>query len=122
LLITTRADIGYLKSVLETNKLTGFFKKLYTNCSEDKTAIYQKILTDFDLFPGECLVVSNSFQDLSPALNLGMKAVGIKGSYGIDPALCEKVGVMEDLWELYMYIVGAGEKVVVDETKNNCQA
>ena len=105
LLVATRKDVTQLKPILESHKLRGFFQGLYANSSEDKTSIYQKILHDFNLLPSECLVVSNSFQDLLPALDLGMKAVGIEGSYGVDQALVEKVSVMQDLAELYEYII-----------------
>lgn len=103
LLLATRTDIGRIKSILQSHKLAGFFKSVYANSSEDKTSIYLKILHDLSLLPSECLVVSNSFQDLIPALTLAMKVVGIKGSYGIDQALFESVDVIEDLSELYAY-------------------
>ena len=112
LLIATRKDLVNLKPILERHKLTGFFQGLYANSSEDKTCIYQKILNDFNLLPSACMVVSNSFQDLLPALDLGMKAVGIEGSYGVDQALVEKVSVMQDLTELYTYIIDQDEKAV----------
>lgn len=104
LIATSRTDTGPLKTILQSHKLAGFFKNVYTNNSGDKTNVYQKILRDLDLLPSECLVVSNSFQDLLPALSLGMKVVGIKGSYGIDSALRESVGIMKDLSEIYSYI------------------
>jgi FMN phosphatase YigB (HAD superfamily) len=110
LLVATRQKLVHLVPILERRRLKDFFQGLYTNSSEDKTSIYQKILQDFNLLPSECIVVSNLFQDLLPALDLGIKAVGIEGSYGVDQALVGKVSVMHDLTELYTYIIEQDKK------------
>jgi FMN phosphatase YigB (HAD superfamily) len=65
-----------------------------------KFKIYEKILHDLKVLPSECLVVGNTLQDLLPALNLGMKVVGTKGSYRTDPALRDSVEILEDLSDL----------------------
>jgi FMN phosphatase YigB (HAD superfamily) len=57
-------------------------------------------LRDLKLAPNECLVVANTLQDLLPAIGLGMKSLGIKGSYGFDPALQKHVKATSNLLEL----------------------
>jgi beta-phosphoglucomutase-like phosphatase (HAD superfamily) len=104
LFIATRAPSNYLYYVLNNHKLTRFFDGLYPDSSEDKTQVYRSILTKLDLNPNNCLVVSNTYQDLSPALKLGMQVVGIKGSYGVEQILHEKVTVVKDMSELHTYI------------------
>jgi beta-phosphoglucomutase-like phosphatase (HAD superfamily) len=101
---TTRTDIGPVKAILRKHKVERFFKDVYSKDSGDKIDVYKRILLDLDLVPGECLVVSNSFQDLSQALDLNMKAVGVNGSYGADPALRGNVKILEDLSELTFYV------------------
>jgi phosphoglycolate phosphatase-like HAD superfamily hydrolase len=101
---TTRTDIGPVKAILRKHRVERFFKNVYSKDSGDKIDIYKKILLDPNLVPGECMVVSNSFQDLSQALDLGMKAVGVHGSYGVDPALRGNMEVLEDLSKLVFYV------------------
>ena len=112
---TVRNDKKAVLGLLRKHKLAGFFADVYTSRSEvrDKLAemsgsgvekakfkIYQKILRDLKVLPSECLVVGNTLQDLLPALTLGMKVVGTKGSYRTDPALRDSVEIVEDLSDL----------------------
>jgi len=101
---TTRIDIGPVRATLRKHRLEQFFSNIYGKDFGDKSNIYKKILLDLNLAPSECMAVSNSFQDLSQALDLGMKAVGVPGSYGVDPTLHGNVEVLEDLSELGLYM------------------
>lgn len=101
---TTRTDIGPVKAILRKYRLEQFFENVYGQDSADKIDIYKRILLDLNLVPSECMVVSNSFQDLSQALDLNMKAVGVHGSYGVDPALRGNVEVLKDLSKLAFFV------------------
>jgi phosphoglycolate phosphatase-like HAD superfamily hydrolase len=101
---TTRTDIRPVKAILRKHRLAQFFEEVYGKDSGDKISIYKKILLDLDLTPRECMVVSDSFQDLSQALDLGMEAVGVLGSYGADQALFGNVKVLKDLSAVAAYV------------------
>ena len=115
LIATLRNDKNTVLNLLRNHKLAEFFTDIYTTHSETlakltrisdldvekaKLKIYKNILHDLMTTPSECLVVGDKLQDLLPALSLGIKAVGIKGSYGTDPALSGVVEVVEDLSDL----------------------
>ena len=115
ILATVRDDKNAVLDLLRKRKLAEFFTSVYTNPSRilDETTkisnpdvetvkfkIYREILCDLKVFSNECLVVGDTLQDLSPALSLGMKAIGTKGSYRTDPAMIGTVEIVENLSDL----------------------
>jgi len=101
---TMRTDIRAVKTILRKYGLEKYFEEVYGKDFGDKTSIYKEILLDLDLRPHECMVVGDSFQDLLQALDLGMEAVGVFGSYGADPRLFGNVKVLKDLSALATYV------------------
>lgn len=100
IIVTSRTNTASLAGFLESRKLKQFFTAVYDSNSGTKSAVYKGILQDLKLEPNECLVVANTLEDLLPAIGLGMKSLGIKGSYGFDPALQNHVKMIANLNEL----------------------
>jgi FMN phosphatase YigB (HAD superfamily) len=100
IIVTSRTETASLASFLKSRKLDQFFKAVYDSNSGTKSAIYNGILQNLKLAPNECLVVANTLEDLLPAIGLGMRSIGIKGSYGFDPALQNHVKIIANLNEL----------------------